>query len=457
MFVIGADGRIIDVNEATVRATGISRDRLMGTDLSTYFSEPAKVQASYREAFSRGFVSDHPLSLRRPSEGTAEVLFNASVYRKETGATDGLVVTVRDITEQKRRQDEAMKVQEQLVATVAELQRREHSMAIIDGLNETLQTCNSRDEAFPLIAMSGERLFEQSTGGLAVFGDNNQELTTVARWGTPSMAAGFRLDDCWGLRRGHVHELEAIGRGPLCRHFDQPPTGPYLCLPLSVHGEAIGLLHLGFARGDPISDNLRHLAGSLGEAIKLSLSNLKLRETLRDQAIHDPLTGLHNRLYLKDVLAREIHRARRFDSSLCVMMLDIDHFKRVNDVYGHEAGDAVLRQLGALLRDSVRESDVICRYGGEEFLLVLPDTSREGAETLFNKVRQRLALLKMTLRGRELTAITMSGGIAQAAGPDMSADDLIAAADRAMYAAKEAGRDCVRHADPLNARVTASH
>jgi diguanylate cyclase (GGDEF)-like protein len=231
----------------------------------------------------------------------------------------------------------------------------------------------------------------------------------------------------------------------LCRHFvDQPKTG-YLCVPLVVQGESLGLLCL---MGDSTGSgeqriNGRNLALMLGEAVKLSLFNLRLQEKLRHQATRDPLTGLFNRRYLEDSLDRELHRAQRKESSLSVVMLDLDHFKNFNDTFGHDSGDLLLRELGSVLRATLRQGDIACRYGGEEFVLVLPDSSLAHTTKRVEEIRALIKHLEIRQGERTLGAITVSAGVAAAPEHGQVAHDLLKAADDALYAAKQAGRDCL--------------
>jgi diguanylate cyclase (GGDEF)-like protein len=223
--------------------------------------------------------------------------------------------------------------------------------------------------------------------------------------------------------------------------FHIHPPGPYLCLPLAVHGEMLGLLHLNLTAGDHADEDQRGLAVTFGEIVKLSPANLKLREVLGAQAIHDSLTGLFNRQYLDETLAREVHRAQRQKASLCVAMLDIDHFKKFNDTYGHEAGDEVLRELGKFLRQSVRVSDIACRYGGEEFILILLDTDVTTAVVRLQGVCRDIKGKRFELRGMSLPAVTVSVGLAQLPVHGTTPEELIRASDDALYVSKNTGRD----------------
>jgi diguanylate cyclase (GGDEF)-like protein/PAS domain S-box-containing protein len=167
-----------------------------------------------------------------------------------------------------------------------------------------------------------------------------------------------------------------------------------------------------------------------------------LQEKLRDQSIRDALTGLYNRRYLEETLGQELISAQRHGYQVSVIMGDIDHFKSVNDRYGHLAGDEVLRVFGALLKRHARGSDVYCRYGGEEFLLVLPQMTLDGAAARAEQVRNAL-LGGPIVVGDLAIEVTASFGVATFSGDGRTGDELIAAADQALYAAKAAGRNRV--------------
>jgi diguanylate cyclase (GGDEF)-like protein len=180
----------------------------------------------------------------------------------------------------------------------------------------------------------------------------------------------------------------------------------------------------------------------------LALANLKLRETLHQQSIRDPLTGLFNRRYLEESLNREIHRALRTERSLAVVMIDVDRFKQFNDTFGHDAGDAVLRELGTFLQTHVRTSDIACRYGGEELTLIFPDADLEDAAHRAEALRQGIKELEITHRGQTLDQITISMGVSACPDCGTDGDDLIKAADAALYRAKKEGRDRTVVASP---------
>jgi diguanylate cyclase (GGDEF)-like protein len=210
-----------------------------------------------------------------------------------------------------------------------------------------------------------------------------------------------------------------------------------------VQGETLGVLSLidnTIQKGEH-PPGLRQLAVTVGETIKLSLSNLKLRDELRSQAIHDPLTGLFNRRYLDETLPRELNRAQRLGTSLCVVMLDIDGFKQFNDSFGHGPGDSLLREFGRILREYLRKSDISCRYGGDEFVLVLPDSSIADTQERVEQIRIFVKGFQIRYGEEMAGVITLSAGIAQSPEHGTDESELLRAADEAMYTAKQAGGD----------------
>jgi diguanylate cyclase (GGDEF)-like protein len=222
---------------------------------------------------------------------------------------------------------------------------------------------------------------------------------------------------------------------------------------MMAQGKAIGLLHLQYGPNsvDRSEEGLQRLkestkqqlAVTMAGHIALAFANLKLRETLHIQAIHDSLTGLFNRRYMEESLRREAYRANRKGTSLGIIMLDIDHFKKFNDKFGHTAGDALLRELGIFLQARIRKEDIACRFGGEEFTLILPDTSLEDAERRAEQLREEIKHLNVQYEEQFLGKITLSLGVAVFPDHGSSPEVLLQAADSALYHAKELGRDRV--------------
>ena len=212
-------------------------------------------------------------------------------------------------------------------------------------------------------------------------------------------------------------------------------------------GEALGVFHLQHSQSDETQGHSRAfdqgLVETVADTISLAIANLKLRETLRNQSTRDLLTGLHNRRFMDESLTREIHRAIRNQHPLGVIMLDIDHFKNFNDTFGHEAGDAVLHELGNFLMRSIRKGDIACRYGGEEFLLLLPEATLENTRQRAQELCDEVRKIEVQYRGEMLGNITVSIGVAAFPDYGESRDDVVQAADRALYQAKKEGRNRV--------------
>lgn len=210
-----------------------------------------------------------------------------------------------------------------------------------------------------------------------------------------------------------------------------------------VSGDMIGLLHIEWPEKSIIDNETREFIQNMGEMISLSISNIRLRETLRNQSIRDPLTGVFNRRYMEETLDREIPRALRKKASIGIMMMDIDHFKKFNDTFGHDAGDTVLQDISKTIQSAIRREDILCRYGGEEFIVILPEANLQITQIRAEQIRQQVHDLELVHDNRPLGSITLSIGIAVYPENGMKGEDVIQAADKALYQAKETGRNKV--------------
>ncbi len=362
-----------------------------------------------------------------------------------------LVVVVR---EQRRRLSSEISVRRsniELGASLAEAQRLGHTLRQLSELGEMLQGCRDLGEAVAGLRVTVPRLMPGQAGSVSLINASQNLVESVARWGEPAASSDsvFAPDDCWALRRGQAYP--AAGSTPTfqCSHLHGPQgevdSPAHLCVPLVAHGEMLGILTL--TADTPISQQSRSVALAAGEQVSMALANLKLQETLRSQSLRDPLTGLFNRRYLEVSLERETQRASRRGQPLSVLMLDIDHFKRFNDSHGHDAGDALLAQFGALLTRTVRNEDVACRYGGEEFTIVMQETTSGQALERAEQICAAVRTLDVQHRRQTLGPVSVSIGIATLPADGSTPAELLRSADRALYAAKNAGRDQVRLAE----------
>jgi diguanylate cyclase (GGDEF)-like protein len=325
------------------------------------------------------------------------------------------------------------------------LAERVGELGLLNRLGELLQACLSVEEAYVVMQRMVPRFFQGEAGAVFVVSGSRTLLEAVATWGPgPGEARTvFTPEECWALRTGRPHLVEDTASGLLCPHLPGSPPRAYLCVPLVAQSEALGVLYIasGAGAGPAIPEARRRLAGAVGEHLALGLANVKLREVLRGQSIRDPLTGLFNRRYMEETLEREVRRARRAERAMAVLMLDVDRFKDVNDTYDHDAGDALLRALGQCLRENLRREDIACRYGGDEFVLVLAEAELEGAARRAEELRQQVKALRVSDRGRLLPAVSISAGLAACPRHGTTGEALLRAADQALLAAKRGGRD----------------
>lgn len=328
------------------------------------------------------------------------------------------------------------------------LSEQRRALSVYAGL---LQSCQNLDEAMQVTASTLEQLVP-GLGGRCYVGRPSQDFfETAAHFGRDSITSTdvLRTGDCWALRRGSSHRADGRSGGMRCRHMDAGGSMAglaALCVPLVAQGETLGLLHAnGVGDGGP-GDNDVQLLESLGEHLSMAMANLRLRETLRVQSLRDPLTGLFNRRYLEENLQRELQRCERRGLPLSVVMMDIDHFKRFNDQHGHAAGDAVLAQVGRILQSLVRGEDLACRYGGEEFTLVLPETDAAIAVQRAETIRTALAGSSIVHLQKTLGPVTISAGVATFPHDGTTPEVLFEVADALLYRAKASGRNRVMHA-----------
>lgn len=365
---------------------------------------------------------------------------------------------------QRQRADAALReANARLTAWVGELEQRDHNNAILNETGDLLQACLTAEELAAVTSRSGRHLFPGLSGGLYALRPSRDVLEPIAHWGEyPPSGDPFSPAECWAFRRGKPHLGGDSAGGPQCKHVGQVAPAGYLCVPLVAQGDLVGVLHLsagpeqlaGQAAAFP--EARRHLAQLVGERIALQLANLRLRQSLRDQAIRDPLTGLYNRRYLEETIERELHRCERAGRPVAAMMFDVDHFKRFNDLHGHAVGDAVLMAIGTYLMTHIRREDIACRLGGDEFALIIPDIDLETAAARAEELRQGLRDTSVQHLDRPLGPVTASIGVATFPGHGDTAERLLRAADLALYQAKAAGRNRVAMAATQGDRPSTS-
>jgi len=375
----------------------------------------------------------------------AGVFFAMQLRRRLSGLEVAAEALARGELEQRApasSRDEIGRLARSFNAMAEQVQGRNAEAAGLRKLSELLQACSTVKEAFDVTEMVVPSLLPESRGVIHVVNPSRSLLEVTAHFGLTCDTEGrdstepSAPDDCWAFRRGVTHRVEAGDAMPGCRHVGAE-KGSYLCIPLLALGESLGVMTL-----TPLPNALAIAwAERLAEQIALAVANLRLRDSLRNQAIRDALTGLFNRRYFEEAAERELSRAKRHQRPLVFMVLDVDHFKRFNDTYGHDAGDYLLREVGQLLRRSVRQSDFACRFGGEEFVLILPESPLEEARRRADQIRQGFHALGLSHQGKVLGQVSVSIGIAAYPDHGSERDVLVRCADEALYQAKREGRD----------------
>jgi len=338
-----------------------------------------------------------------------------------------------------------------------ELTERSQRATLLAKMGELLQSCVSKEEVFAAALGFAPKIFPSSRGALALLDAGRSVAEVAGTWQDCQLSLTvFEPSACWALRTGHPHLVAAGDTTARCAHA-AGVNHSFLCIPILAQGEAFGILHFQATDEAPtLPESELSLKTTFAGQVGLSVANIRLREALHTQSIRDALTGLYNRRYLGEMLERETRRAARADHGLGILMLDLDHFKKFNDTYGHDAGDTVLRETAAFLTKSVRAEDFVCRYGGEEFVVVLPMADLKASRARAEHIRAKVRELTILHQGRAVGILTVSVGVAELPVHGTSPKDLLEAADAALYRAKKEGRDRVVVAEiPLPAEAAA--
>lgn len=341
----------------------------------------------------------------------------------------------------------------ELQSALNETKRLSDSMQRLTQLSDMLQSCRTIDELRAGVPIALSSLLPGIGGRLTLVNPSQNLLAIGAHWGNHGFLAEsiFPPEDCWALRRGQAYPPVGVVGGFVCEHVHWPnpelPEASYLCIPMAAQGEMIGVLTFDAVR--MIDATERGLGIAASEQLALALANLRLQDTLRTQSIRDPLTTLFNRRYLEVSLVRELARAERRSLALAVLMLDLDHFKQFNDTYGHDAGDALLTEFAEVLKRTTRSEDIACRYGGEEFTVILLESDVDAARNRAEQIRVATAAMAVEHRRQKLGRVSVSIGVALFPQDARTAEDLLRRADTALYQAKNAGRDRIVCADEV--------
>lgn len=345
--------------------------------------------------------------------------------------------------------------EDQLVARRASLEQSHKRAVSLSRFAELVQ--NSRDPAE--IRTATVTMLESSldSGDVQVAEWAESRDRMVSTWPAPSShdpAAQIPLDKCPVIRRQRLVRAETGTPHACTCSFGVPGAGAYACVPMRAAGEVIGIANIRTKRAG-WSHNDVLLAQSYTSFAAAALEALRVLASIHDRAVKDGLTGAYNRRFLDEYLARRLAEGVRHGHHLSLMLLDLDHFKKLNDTFGHATGDRALIELAGVVNATIRAGDVLVRYGGEEFVLVLGATDHAGAMIVADRIRAATEGVRIAVAGiTDPATITVSIGVASAPEHGETASELLLVADRALYRAKHAGRNRVESGERLPEAVS---
>lgn len=359
---------------------------------------------------------------------------------------------IRDAIRRGKYEEQLSEANAQLQRTVQRLEEQAFEARLLIDARDEVALCLNVEQAQECTVRYFAQLIPGTAGSLCLVDHSRHVMENAGIWGVVRGTAafdGFAPECCCALRSGRPRWRRPEQSEVHCTHFSGYPPERYLCVPIVAHGDTLGVVTVEClsAEAAAMTEAREESVVSLAEMTAMAISGLQLREKLELQSIRDGMTGLFNRTFMEVALERELHRAARQQKELALMMVDVDHFKQFNDTFGHEAGDVVLREVAENLRMGVRGEDIACRYGGEEFVIIMPEISGPAAMERAELLRQRVEQLAPRFHGQPLRQVTISIGLALSPQHSDVSEQLLRAADRALYAAKHRGRNRVVLAD----------
>jgi len=460
LAIIDAEGRYSFINEPyRLLHKGVDDMLVCGTHYNEALAEGlARHVWELNGQSVDGWLTEHSLTAgTKRKESCIAFADGRWQLRRITRHASGACVEIcSDLTKWKQKEDS---LNSALVrAAVAEEESRhalhsegmrKHEEEVLSQLNHWLHSCKKLPELNSVVESFLSRLLPDSHGTLFVYNNSRDVLVPVCSWNDALPPAEMKADDCWGLRQGRAYHYGRNGWRFCCDHMHKGEvagrTGDYFCIPILAHGDTAGLLHVCPSENSSVpSDISRHrfrLACKCAEQISLAIANVKLSQELRDQSTRDPLTRLFNRRYFVERCSREISRTNSSGIVSSLISIDVDHFKKFNDNFGHDAGDIILKGFARVLIDHFRDSDIVCRIGGEEFIVMLPSAPERVAAMRANELLPKVQSMKVRYGNETLPSITVSAGVVEFPTAGDNLEDVLKAADKALYAAKAQGRN----------------
>jgi diguanylate cyclase (GGDEF)-like protein len=315
----------------------------------------------------------------------------------------------------------------------------ERKLRLLNGMSMLIQSCNKEKELFDVLYWYLPNLYPDTSGGIFLRNENDGKMDEVFSWGSSECAEISCIPDaklCPAIKKGRPVDILKPDNHKLSPNCS---IRAY-CVPLIDALSTFGILKIE-SKEINTDKHQRGLGFISAEFIALAVSNLRMKNRLREISLVDPLTGLHNRRYLDDALKTEIAKAKQSGSNLGVIMIDLDYFKKLNDSKGHDAGDEVLKAVSYELKKNVRKSDVVCRFGGEEFIVLICGGEYKEFLSRTESLREVISRVSIIHKGIEIGSVTASFGVASLPEHGLDAESILKAADKALYTAKSMGRN----------------
>ena len=447
IITIDSVGIIQSCNPATCRLFGYDNSELCGSNVSMLMPEPHRGQ---HDEYLRRYLDTGDAKIigkGREVQGLrkdgSRIDIDLGVSRVELSGRTLFVGQIRDISHRKQSEEKLVRLNNELSRRVEELHELDKENAQLVDFGRFLQACRTERDMLDVVTCFASRFFEGTSGYFVTFDDDGLS-GDAALWGSQGTQTPLiSRNDCWAIRRSEAHRVSAQSHHLRCEHLRIENRAESICVPVLNQDGPVGLLNLQSNDEELTSERARHQLKSIADRLGAMLSNIRLRVRLESDAIRDPLTALYNRRHMESYLRRELRLAAAKKNPLSVILVDIDHFKKINDAHGHDVGDEVLIAVATELARSVRTDDMVCRLGGEEFLVVLPTLGSAGAMEMAEELRRRISSLDSASYKNSLPSVSISSGVASYPTDGSTPQELMVKADRALYRAKKAGRNQV--------------
>lgn len=424
MAIVSLSGELLQVNKAMCEITGYNKNELQGrTFQEITYPDDLDGDLALVKKLLDGTQSSYQYEKRyvQKNQMTVWVLLSVTLMRGKKGQPIYFIAQIENIDERKR--DEIFQNN-------------------LKEMTHMLQICRSSTEAYTITNKFAREIFDEFSGGLAIVNSQTNNLETVYQWGESQLLKNrFVMDDCLALRSQDKFIVNDPNKDITCQHFSTKLSSGYVCIPIIIDGEIIGVMNFSTNNNKRISEYYKKNMLTFVETITISLANIRLHEIMQEQAIHDALTGLYNRYYLMNTLPRMMEETLNKNQTLCVAILDLDYFKNINDTWGHVAGDEVLKSMGEIIKENLRSNDICCRFGGEEFIVILVGISLVKAVKRLEDIRTQIENARIYFHGSPLPMLSTSIGVAEVPTHGMTTEEIISQADKALYEAKAAGRN----------------